>query len=86
MKNDNCVTLVKSFLWRVMNIPESNVYVQDAHRLGTYTPGKQRPVIARLPESEPRKVNTNRLRDTRHFISSQMPPSKSERKPFVMPQ
>jgi len=27
----------------------------------------------------------NRLRGTRHYISSQMPPSKSERKQFVMP-
>ena len=51
--------------------------------------GKQRAIIARIPQSTQKSLifqNTNRLRDTRHFISQQLPPSRSERRQFALPQ
>ena len=85
-KNENGVELFRAFLARVLNIHD-NIYIQSAHRLGKFAAGKQRPMIARIPVTAERSLifrSANRLRDTKHFISSQMPPSRAERKQFAL--
>ena len=85
---ENCVALTGSFLTDVMGIT-SNVYIQSAHRLGKAFPDKSRPIIARIPDSDQRALvfrNANRLRDTHHYISQQIPPSIAERKQLVLPE
>lgn len=88
VQGENCVALVGSFFTNVMGIT-SKVYVQSAHRLGKITPDRSRAIIARIPDSDQRSLvfrNANRLKDTRHFISQQIPPSKAERKQLVLPE
>lgn len=67
----------------------SNVYVQAAHRLGKATSDRSRAIIARIPDSDQRSLvfrNANRLKDTHHYISQQIPPSRAERKQLVLPE
>jgi hypothetical protein len=86
-KSENCVALVRAFLRNILGITE-DIYIQTAHRLGKASPANQRAMIARIPQSEQRTLifrNANRLRDTHHYISQQLPPSCSERKQFTLP-
>ena len=86
-KGESSVEIVHAFLHQVLGI--TDIYVSTAHRLGKAISGKSRPMIARIPDSGQRSSifkNANRLRDTRHFISAQIPPSRSERKQFAMPE
>jgi hypothetical protein len=84
---ENCVHIVNAFLHQVLGI--SKVYVSSAHRLGKISAGHSRPMIARIPDSSQRAdifKNAKRLHSTKHFISAQIPPSRSERKQFAMPE
>ena len=84
-KGENCAELVRSFLLKTLGI--TKVYISSAHRLSKPVHGKTRPMIARIPNSEDRATifkNAYRLKDTKHYISQQMPPSRAERRQFAM--
>ena len=88
-KGENCVSLTKAFFASVMGVSEDEVYIPTAHRLGKFTPGKQRAMIACIPDAGTRSKivkNANRLSKTNHYICSQIPPSMDERKQFVLPE
>ena len=83
-KGENCVGLVLAFLRNVLGITD-NVYIQTAHRIGK---SAYRPMIARIPQSAQRSMifkHANRLKDTRHYISQQLTPARSERRQFALP-
>ena len=57
--------------------------------MGKTITGQSRAIIARIPDSNQKSLifkNANRLHDTQHFISQQMPPSFTERRQFAMPE
>ena len=86
VKNEDGMALASAFFSNVLGVKQ--VYVPPAHRLGKPIAGRQRPLIVRIPNSSDRSrifQNATRLKDTRHFISSQIPPSRTERKLFALP-
>jgi hypothetical protein len=83
-QGENCVELVRAFLHDILGIT-NKIYIQSAHRLGRPNVGKR----AKIPEALQRSLifqNANRLRDTRHYISQQMTPARSERRQFALPE
>lgn len=81
VKGENCAELVRAFLRNILGLTVP-IYIQSAHRVAD---GR---MIARIPESAQRSLifkNANRLRDTRHYLSQQMPPGRSERRQFALP-
>ena len=83
------MSLTKAFFASMMGFSEDDVYIPTAHRLGKFTPGKQRAMIACIPDAGTRSKifkNANRLSKTNHYICSQIPPSMDERKQFVLPE
>jgi hypothetical protein len=84
-KGENCQELVRVFLENTLSI--TKVYISSAHRLSQHVHGKTRPMIARIPDSNQRALvfkNAHRLKNTKHYISQQMPPSRTERRHFAM--
>ena len=87
-KSQNCVGLVKAFLRNIRGV-RSDIYIQSAHRLGKPVAGSQRAMTAKIPQSDQRKLifqNANRQKVTRHYISQQLPASRSERRQFALPE
>jgi len=85
-KNEDCVKKIHAFLRNILNI--TDVYISTAHRLGAFVPGSNRPIIARVMDGSKRGEilkSNSRLRDTGHYINSQIPPSRAERKQFALP-
>lgn len=86
---ENCVAIIKAFLSSVMGITDSDkMMVPVAHRLGAPRSGFIRPIIAKFPiadEMDRVMRNTNRLRNTRHFIKRQLTPNQREREQFMLP-
>lgn len=85
---ENCAEIVRSFLREILGI-QDRVYIQSAHRLGKMSVEHSRPIIARIPETSQRSLifrNANRLKDTNHYISQQMTPSRAERRKFALPE
>ena len=88
-RGENCVEIVRAFLHRIMGIDSSKFLITVAHRVGKRVAGKSRPILAKIPvasEIDAIMRNTNRLRDTKHFISRQMTAKQRERKQFVLPK
>ena len=86
---ENCVSIIKAFLSNVLAIDEPDMFIPTAHRLGKRFGTKTRPIIARFPVvSQLHQVlhNSNRLRDTKHYITRQLTPTESERKQFIIPK
>ena len=87
---EDCAEKVRLFCSQVLRIPNmEKVYIQTAHRLGQRTQGRSRSIIACIPTSKDQisiMKNTNRLRDTQHFISKQLAPELKERKDFALPE
>ena len=79
-KGESCVDIVHAFLYQVLGI--TDIYVSTAHRFGKSISGKSRPMIACIPDS----CQRSSICETGHFISAQIPPSRSERKQFAMPE
>jgi hypothetical protein len=86
---ENCVALTRSFLASVLGIDNAQeMYIPVAHRLGRRFTDKIRPIIANFPIASEQEIimrRTNRLRDTRHFITKQLTAKQRERKQFVLP-
>ena len=64
------------------------LFITGAHRIGSYKSGKSRPILAQFPIADERDTimkHANRLRDTNHYISRQLPPELKERNQFVYP-
>jgi hypothetical protein len=70
-----------------MHVPGVETFqIPVAHRLGSHTGGFARPILAKFPVAEELSQvlrHTNRLRDTRHSVIRQIPPSMNERKQFA---
>ena len=86
---ENCVALTRSFLASVLGIDNAQeMYIPVAHRLGRRFSDKIRPIIANFPIASELEIimrRTNRLRDTRHFITKQLTAKQRERKQFALP-
>ena len=84
---EDSVAIIKAFLKNVMGI-DQDVYIPVAHRIGRRTPNTTRPIIVKVPVAKERDLimkNTIRLRNTRHFITTQLTTKQRERKDFVLP-
>ncbi len=68
---ENCISVVKTFMATVMNVPNANsLYISVAHRLGSRIHGYTRAILAKFPiaaELQTVLKHSNRLRNTRHF-------------------
>ena len=87
---ENCANKVRLFLSRELKVPRAEkVYIETAHRFGPKSsPGKERPIIARIPISEEQDAilrNTSVLRGSKSFVSRQLTPVQRERKDFALP-
>ena len=84
---ENCSDIVRQFLCRVMGVSNvDTLYITVAHRIGTKNPNYPRSIIAKFPiakEIELVMRHANRLRDTNHRISKQIPASVRERTQFA---
>lgn len=85
--NENCVDIIGTFLSNVMKVqnPEC-IMISVAHRLGKFTSGKLRPIIASFPHAT--DINSifskvGSLKGSGHFIAKQLPPDQTERKQFA---
>ena len=89
IKGENCYGIIRHFLAQQMSAPDiGRMFISAAHRIGPFRYGKTRPILAQFPiasEIEMIMKNSNRLRNTNHFISRQMPPEIKERHQFVYP-
>ena len=86
VSGENCTELIKAFLKNVLAIND-DIYIQNAYRLGKYMQGKQRPILATIPDGDDKYhifKNISRLKNTGHFINQQMPASNTERRQFAM--
>ena len=85
---EDSIGVIKRFLSNVMNVPNaSKMYIPVAHRLGKRSPGITRSILAKIPNANDLdKIlkHTNRLKDTKHFVQKQLPPSLNERKQFAI--
>ena len=87
VEGENTVSVVRQFLTQVMHVQNANTfYIPVAHRLGGRR-GRHRAILAKFPiavQLDEILKHGNRLRDTRHGVSRQTPPSITERNQFAM--
>lgn len=88
VEGEDCVGVIKRFLTNIMSVPNVNkMYVPVAHRLGKRATGTTRAILAKFPNANDIDTilkHTNRLRETKHFVQRQLPPSINERKQFAL--
>ena len=89
-QGENCAEKARTFMSQVLGLSAERFFITAAHRLGQRGRNtKPRPIIVSMPIDQEQQAvlkNTSRLRDTKHFISTQLPPSTKERKEYVIPE
>ena len=86
-ENEDCTTKVSQLLARDMRVPRKDFDIIRAHRLGSYSNARCRPIVARLASKEQvitvLKHGTN-LKGTKISVNQQLPPSINERRQFSL--
>lgn len=89
IKGEDCSSIIRQFLALKMGVTDvKKLFITGAHRIGFYKSGKSRPILAQFPIADERDTimkHANRLRDTNHYISRQLPPELKERNQFAYP-